>query len=202
MNTLCVPLRIYEDIFGIKSSYQKFFKHIGVSLIGLSPSKFVNYEEAIKNSLGLLLPGGGDIKPQRYNKKDEEVKYSNQLDKAEEKFYFIAKKYDKKVIGICRGLQIINVFENGTLKNIENHENINHIINYKKTKIIVNSFHHQAIDKLGDNLKIIATSSDNIIEAIESDDKKTLAFQFHPEKLRYNERKYFEKEVRTFLIAK
>ena len=61
---------------------------------------------------------------------------------------------------------------------------------------------NQAIDKLGDNLKIIATSSDNIIEAIESDDKKTLAFQFHPEKLRYNERKYFEKEVRTFLIAK
>ena len=92
MNTLCVPLRIYEDIFGIKSSYQKFFKHIGISLIGLSPSKFVNYEEAIKNSLGLLLPGGGDINPQRYNKKDEEVKYSNQLDKAEEKFYFIAKK--------------------------------------------------------------------------------------------------------------
>lgn len=123
-----MPLRIYEDIFGIKSSYQKFFKHIGISLIGLSPSKFVNYEEAIKNSLGLLLPGGGDINPQRYNKKDEEVKYSNQLDKAEEKFYFIAKSMIKSY-RICRGLQIINVFENGTLKNIENHENNNHINN-------------------------------------------------------------------------
>lgn len=199
MNTLCVPLRIYEDMFGIKSSYQKFFKHIGVSLIGLSPSNFINYDEAIKSSLGLLLPGGGDINPQRYNKKDETIKYSTQLDKAEEKFYLLAKKYNKKIIGICRGLQIINVFEDGTLKNIYNHENINHLINYRNTKIIVNSFHHQAIDKLGNNLKIIAKSSDNIIEAIESNDKKTLAFQFHPEKLRYEHRKYFEKEVKSFL---
>jgi len=110
------------------------------------------------------------------------------------------------ILGICRGIQLINVALGGTLYqdiysqhpgvmghstsvNMQEGYHTIEILEGTKLKgilhkksIKVNSNHHQAIKNLGNNLKISAVAKDNIIEAIEStDDKPLLAVQFHPE---------------------
>lgn len=121
-------------------------------------------------------------------------------------------KAKKPILGICRGCQLINIYFGGTLHqdlskklgNIKAHFNPKgekaldeyyHDVNTQKdTKLekllknsnfMVNSFHHQAIDRLGEGLIESARSSDGIIEAIEH--KKTnhfvLGIQWHPEQL-------------------
>ena len=58
---------------------------------------------------------------------------------------------------------------------------------HKKKRMEVNSFHHQAIKKLGEGLKATAKTDDGLIEAVEgTGDQFIIGFQFHPEKLRVN----------------
>ncbi len=104
-------------------------------------------------------------------------------------------KYNKPILGICGGLQTLNVYFGGDLnQNILNHKlydgsthNIkissNSFLNnvYKQEVIEVNSYHRQAIRNLASNFKVTAVSEDGIIEAIE--DGNIIGVQYHPEKL-------------------
>lgn len=160
---------------------------------------------------GIIFSGGIDVSPLSYGENPiKEVKFlSSVRDKYE--FGLLKRAYEKKlpILGICRGCQLINVFLGGTLyqdineqvPNALGHcpgphllEEIYHTINIKegtklhsifgKDKIYVNSYHHQSINKLGENLKITAVSEDGIIEAIEATDERFLiGVQFHPEAL-------------------
>lgn len=100
------------------------------------------------------------------------------------------------LFGICRGIQVINVYFNGTLhQDINNHKNIkeNHIINFTNNKnpffnvflnntLLVNSYHHQAINKLGDNINALAIHhKDNIIEMINHNTYPIIGIQWHLE---------------------
>ena len=100
---------------------------------------------------------------------------------------------------ICRGIQILNVACGGSLlQHIKNHQqdeeryiatheveiNTDTILNkiFGKEKIKTNTFHHQAIKQLGDDLKIAAKNSDGIIEAVEHISyPDLLGVQWHPE---------------------
>lgn len=87
----------------------------------------------------------------------------------------------------------INIYFGGSLKqDIKNHSHIEHFALtegksllkvYLGDKFTINSIHHQCIDKLGQNLSVIARSEDGIIEAIDNKDKKVFAVQWHPEKI-------------------
>ena len=114
-----------------------------------------------------------------------------------------------KTLAICRGHQLLNIYKGGSLyqdisdagyKNIDHakpHENAQkHIHNVKIDKntklgnalmvdnLEVNSIHHQAINKLGEKLIISATSSDGIIEGIETTEEwNAIGVQWHPEYL-------------------
>jgi len=109
------------------------------------------------------------------------------------------------VFGICRGLQIVNVFHGGTLladlPDTEAHQHVDdeaqsearHPVtataDWVRTALpaggVVNSIHHQAVDRLGDGLEVAAVAEDGVIEAIASTDPDWLlrAVQWHPEKL-------------------
>lgn len=160
---------------------------------------------------GILFTGGVDISPLNYFENPiKQVDYtSSRRDSFELELFNIAYERNIPILGICRGVQLINVALGGTLYqdiNLEIADSLGHCPSempgdelyhsidikspsilfdiFKQEKLFVNSFHHQAIKKLGRNLKITAKSSDGIIEAIESNERDFLiGVQWHPEDL-------------------
>lgn len=160
---------------------------------------------------GLIVPGGDeDINPKFYNQEIISNKVKTNDARAEFELALVksAVEKDMPIFGICNGLQIINVLFGGTLiqhipdthpsdinheqpppKNVPTHE-----ITVKKGTLfeglvnkytfMVNTTHHQAIDKIGKELVISATAPDRIIEAIESPNHRFLVgVQWHAEYL-------------------
>jgi putative glutamine amidotransferase len=136
----------------------------------------------------------------------------------------IALKEQKPILGICRGLQLINVFKGGTLhldngvtKNkVHKKETFDkiHKVQVEKNSLFyfivkqefgeVNSAHHQSIEKLGKDLKAVAHTEDGVIEAIESSNPEKqflLAVQWHPERM-IDFESPFSKNIRNALIEK
>ena len=164
-------------------------------------------EEVDKLIDGYLFTGGNDINPELYDEANVAATDVNVIRDTMEKYiYGIAKKENKPLLGICRGIQIINALEGGTIyqdlksdhKMSENHiqkppyDKPAHkvILLYESPlhkllgteNIMVNSYHHQAIKKMAPNLRIMAMALDDIVEGIY--DKKRLfmwGIQWHPE---------------------
>lgn len=157
---------------------------------------------------GLLLPGGNDVDPNRYgqdpvNECGTIDPYCDELDLLAAGF---ALERDLPILAICRGLQVLNIALGGSLVQdipsqitdpIKHKQEAptwyaTHDIAIQSASLLgniwgnnlgkVNSFHHQSINKLGKGLRIVASASDGIVEAIESS-KHTfvLGVQWHPE---------------------
>lgn len=161
---------------------------------------------------GVLLPGCKfDIDPERYGEKRQpECAAPDPARVAvDELLLQDAFNMQKPVFGICAGLQMLNVWLNGTLiQHIQspvNHSPGRHVLNAHEVSLVegtrlagllplresesnsltVNSSHHQAIKQLGDNLLVTARSpEDGIIEAVElnSTEHFVVAVQWHPER--------------------
>ena len=166
-------------------------------------------KEIIDKLDGIIFTGGEDVSPLLF--KEEPLKETRQIsyDRDKMEMELLREAYEKKlpILGVCRGLQVINIFLGGSLyqdiplqvKDAHGHVSIldltegYHSINIMKDnrlfdiigeeKIAVNSQHHQSIKDLGRDLKINCKSPDGIIEGIESieTDRFLLALQFHPE---------------------
>lgn len=183
-------------------------------LVELSFGK--NNEEDIYTCDGFVLTGGIDIHPSVYGgATDYENKpetFSLARDKFEEKIYSHAAANRKPVLGICRGLQLVNVLHGGKLiqdlqvagnykHRREDDTDKQHNVLVEKDTLLyditlckagnVNSAHHQAIDPnaIGDNLlvNVFADTDEKMIEGIELKDKTNRAFmlcvQWHPERM-------------------
>jgi putative glutamine amidotransferase len=185
-----------------------------------------NFDD-IKECSSLLLTGGDDIFPEFYNdftdssKKGEFVPERNGF---EFRLLDYALQNKLPILGICRGMQLINCRLNGSLiYDIETTRGVNHrkidnehdrehevfvnentllyeIVENKTGKI--NSSHHQGIDRLGEGLKVSAKSPDGIIEGmewIESGGKSFLiAIQWHPERMRDSRNPFTKKVLEWF----
>ena len=164
--------------------------------------------ETLKHIDGLILSGGWDIDPENYSEKNEgkSEKVSAVLDKAESILIKLAIEADVPILGICRGMQALNVFCGGSLYQDIPSEYETQTI-HTKTKpdvafhnitvlpdtllseiigtgeVKINSYHHQAAKKIAPGFEIAAYSEDGLVEAIYCKDKKfVLGVQWHPER--------------------
>ena len=184
---------------------------------------------------GLLLTGGGDIDPVHYCEESLAPVTEEQRKRDCYDFALLKLAFDRQIpiLGICRGLQVLNVYFGGSLYQdiptqclqaiehnqtlsrdqgshrvtIEKESVLHQILN--KTELFANSIHHQAIKELSPHFVATATTSDGIIEAIESADfKKIIAVQWHPETMAQKDAdmmkifQYFVREAVLFQKAK
>ena len=135
----------------------------------------------------LIFTGGGDVNPRRYGEENTASFPDDERDEIE--FNILREVGDtihpKKVLGLCRGLQVINVFLGGTLFQDISHPNYHNCswvsgTVFSKIKA-VNSYHHQSVRNVGrnDSSNIICTGPNHIIEGVYWN--KFLGVQWHPE---------------------
>lgn len=189
----------------LSSYFQEIFANLDILWIPIVSEKFT--EEICDICDGLLVTGSAnDVHPKYYHEKaltGKEYKYDEFpiVKKAIELF----NKRQKPILGICAGIQEINVVFGGSLnQKIDNHnllDNSKHLIKieensvlydiYRKKEIKVNSYHNQSIKQIAPGFKVTAISSDGVIEGIER--KNILAVQWHPEVT--NDMKLFKKFI-------
>jgi putative glutamine amidotransferase len=176
---------------------------------------------------GLLLTGGGDVHPNSYGNNDAHVQ-TKETDERRDKLEFslidraIAVKLP--ILGICRGMQSMNVHLGGTLhldlesagfaRHTEKDGKENrHQVKIESQSFLesvagvdsaeVNSFHHQGVDLVGKGLRVSARSEDGVIEAMEWTDPEGKPFlllvQWHPERMKDTYNPLTEKVGRIFL---
>lgn len=131
------------------------------------------------NQLGLdgfLLSGGNDL---------HDVPERNILETAILEF---ASRYRLPVLGICRGLQMINHYQGGSLVELEGHVATRHLLHgelaAQRDSNAVNSYHHWAVNNetLGRDLVPLAYAPDGSIEAFRHESRPWLALMWHPER--------------------
>lgn len=167
-------------------------------------------EEYIENIDAVVLVGGVDVDPLLYNEEPDLKIGKIEPDRDAFELALIEEAWARKIpiLGICRGLQLLNVAFGGTLyQDLSYYPNLDvnhlqptywdyptHSIEIANdswigqsigTRAVINSYHHQAIKGLANVFEPVAWSEDKIIEAIESKDKsqKVMAIQWHPEVL-------------------
>ena len=154
-------------------------------------------EEIAAMCSGLIIAGRDrDINPKYYGEEPlEGLEYPEDLYEDELDFRLIElfEKSNKPILGICSGLQSLNIYHGGTLKqHIDEHTSkeqlIRHNIDIEEDSFVhslygskteVNSIHHQAINKVADGFKVTAVAEDGNIEAIEKGN--LIGLQWHPE---------------------
>ncbi len=160
---------------------------------------------------GLLLTGGEDVDPSRYGAAPHAAlgKINPARDATELALLAGARGRRVPVLAICRGIQLLNVAMGGTLVQdlpSQRPSTVNHdqpedgsqrthdVVIVDGTRLAaatgaaamqVNSYHHQAVDRLASGLRVCATAPDGLIEAVEPEDPEwwAVAVQWHPEDL-------------------
>jgi len=209
-----------SERFFLNIEYVKAIKEAGGIPI-IIPYLKNDVKEIISKFDGILLSGGGDVLPKFF----KEEPYSTKLVFPERDLFeikIVKECYKNKIpiLGICRGCQIMNVAMGGSLiqeidTKLQHYQNApakeathtviiekNSILYkiLKKEKIFVNSFHHQAIKKLGKNLYVSARAKDGIIEAIEAKEHPFfIGVQFHVEYL-FEKQREFLKIFKFFIL--
>ena len=150
---------------------------------------------------GLILPGGGDVDPRLYGQENTACKH---IDHAVDRLQLeVCRRFvelKKPILGICKGHQIINICFGGTLcqdipeeprhgwnQGDQAHETTARAGSWLERlygmAFSVNSCHHQAIDRLGQGLKLIQLALDGVPEGMIHESLPILGVQWHPERM-------------------
>ncbi|HPI99299.1 MAG TPA: gamma-glutamyl-gamma-aminobutyrate hydrolase family protein [Enterococcus sp.] len=197
-----------ESIWMLPNYLELIEKNGGIPLILPLTNNRETLDYFLQTCDGFLFTGGQDVVPTLYGEVTQETCGESCVLRDEMETYCLqqAIALDKPILGICRGLQLLNVALGGTLYQdlpTESSSSCQHQmtapynrVQHKvtifpdsllftilgKTQVGVNSYHHQGIKRLSPQLKIAATASDGLIEAVYMSNKRfVLAVQWHPE---------------------
>ena len=162
-------------------------------------------EDLIEHVAGVVINGGTDVAPERYGA--VRLPTTDPADERRDTFELglahAAIARGIPVLGICRGMQVLNVALGGTLvQDLSTRTDVEHYVRdpydcavheiaiepdsllaraIGRDRTGVNTVHHQAVDRLGDGLRVTARADDGTIEAIEHDSGRVMGVQWHPE---------------------
>jgi putative glutamine amidotransferase len=183
---------------------------------GLEPNaRSVSEPITVDGCTGLMLMGGTDVDPALYKQTaaTETDEPDRERDEVESRLIEQALAQDIPILAICRGMQLLNVFHGGTLiqhvsatdehdLNVADKAKVAHEVAITPNTLLaeiagtdrleVNSRHHQAVDQIGEKLRVSARDPrDSLIEAVERPDKRfVVGVQWHPEDQVFADRKH------------
>lgn len=200
-----------KPLVGVYANYLQILNRVQVTPILLTPSHTPAQIEAILQACsGLVLSGGEDVDPGRYGEEavPELEPVSLPRDAMEWRALDVALDLGFPILGICRGMQVLNVYFGGTLYQdlpTQRGEQVRHVQDapwgqhQHDVKCVlgsrlhealgdcvplhINSFHHQAVKDLAPPMQCTAQADDGLIEGIEHEDHPWLmGVQWHPER--------------------
>ncbi|GLV48830.1 hypothetical protein TJA_19330 [Thermus sp. LT1-2-5] len=195
--------------YGVLEPYLKALAHHGLAYVLLPPQPPEALEPILPHLDGLLLPGGGDVDPGHYGERPH-PKLGEVSPERDAHELFLARYAAEKglpTLGVCRGVQVMNVALGGSLYQDLPSQGFAQVDHYQKSppptlahdlrqvaesplsnlfpeRFPVNSYHHQGIKALGRGLKPIAMAPDGLVEAVAlTGHPLFLGVQWHPELL-------------------
>lgn len=212
-----------KPLIGISANYgdnnsklaENYYKSVvavgGVPVIIPVTDDLATIEAIVGRLDGILLSGGGDMHPRYYN--EEPIPENGTPDELRDRYDIAliksAVEYQLPVLGICRGMQVINTVFGGSLyqdinvqyadkKPMCHSQNEERSVTTQIASVVtdsllysivncntlpINSIHHQAVKRIADGFRAVAFADDGICEAIESLYYPILGVQWHPEHL-------------------
>jgi putative glutamine amidotransferase len=192
------------------TSYIHALEQVGLAPVLITPAHSPAAVAALMDVCsGLVLSGGEDVDPSRYGEPPSPALGAVEplRDAMELRAVACAEERGVPILGICRGLQLLNVYFGGTLYQDIATERPSELLHQQSepwdkrshcatvrpdselhrladaSRLHINSFHHQAIKALGDDLIVTARADDGLVEAIEHENYPwLLAVQWHPER--------------------
>jgi putative glutamine amidotransferase len=194
----------WEGAYALPEPYVAALVAAGARVALLPPSQPGAAAELLARVDGLLLAGGGDIEPARYGAGDHPAQYGMDpaRDELELELATTAVAVGVPTLGICRGVQLLNVAFGGTLvqhlpdgdgqlvhrdeakqamHDVEVEEGSRLAGALGQTRAACRSHHHQGLDRIGDGFRPVAWAPDGIVEGIERDQGWTVGVLWHPE---------------------
>lgn len=203
----------HGKVDALEYPYQEYFDGYGMNLVPI-PNNLKNLDFYFGLPVKrIILTGGGDVHPNLYGEKEGEGNYSEERDETEKKLLDFAAKNKIPVLGICRGMQFLNVYFRGKLIKVENISKEKHVDNDHKIRIVderlrdligkkieVNSYHGYGLGEkeFSTELKIFAESNQGIIEGFYHPSLPIVGMQWHPERKSPDE-KSNDKLMKAFL---
>ena len=181
-------MKIYLPPCGKRENYEQTLTELGAKVCGCQPLLCD----------ALLLPGGADLDPALYGCENTASRgVSRRRDGQELRLFNAFMKRQRPILGICRGQQLINVALGGTLlQDIPEHGKLGgsdrlHLTRTQDEtlcalygeRFLVNSAHHQAVDRLGEGLRAVQWAEDGTVEALRHETLPIFAVQWHPERM-------------------
>lgn len=188
--------KVWDKHYMIGNAYHTLGEKFGIGVLAVMSEAAI--DEAAEICDGFILPGSSiNIDPSYWGEAPfdpPEIMDEYAFDKKMIDAFLAA---GKPIFGICGGIQGLNVCFGGTLKLVDdvevhrNGESRRHEINiepdsfvhdvFGTTRALVNSHHSWALGKVAPNFRVVATTDDGVIEAIECREKNIYATQWHPE---------------------
>lgn len=193
-----------QDFLRVSTQYTNMLKRDDIVSLILTPSSTLT--TLLNFCDGFLLIGGDDLDPKYYHENNDlglSKGINKVIDEMDLEIVNHAVESKKPLLGICRGIQDLAAFLNGSLYQDLTHDNVSHpledehlhyvdkVNNFGVAEklgdhFLVNSYHHQAVKDVPSDFVVLYKNADTI-EAIEHKTLPLLGVQWHPERLKSNE---------------